>query len=176
MLKTTRRITTGIDEAKKSKILADEEVKTLIPYPDLPSFQLQVLFYTEDKIPSLSTRTFDKPYTIELPEGAVRFMKIRMPTKTEMAADLKKSGQPVPEDWTKFNLHSTGSIDYIYVLSGSITCVVGEQTINLNSGDFLAQIGPEHTWINDNNEPCYVLCIMCGIKPSGERIKMTVEL
>lgn len=92
-----------------------------------------------------------------------------------MTKDLIKAGKTAPEDWATFNLHSTDSIDYIYVLSGAITCVVGEQTINLNTGNFLAQIGPEHTWVNDNDEPCYILCVMCGIKPSGERKKMVLS-
>jgi mannose-6-phosphate isomerase-like protein (cupin superfamily) len=117
----------------------------------------------------------EKPYDIQLPAGAMRFLKIRMPIITEMASDLKAAGQDIPKDWTRYNLHSTDLVDYIYVLSGKITCIVGGQQIQLNEGDFLAQVGPEHTWVNEHNEPCYVLCAMVGIESSGNRMKTTVE-
>lgn len=176
MLKPIRRITTGIDnKTGESTMISDEQVDVLVPYPQLLCFKLHNIFYTEDHVQSLETRHLDKPYNIQLPEGAMRFLKMRMPTTTEMAAEFKAAGQNVPEDWTKFNLHSTDSIDYAYVLSGKITCIVGEQHIHLNEGDFLAQVGPEHTWVNEHDEPCYLLGVMIGIKPSGNRKKMVME-
>jgi len=102
-------------------------------------------------------------------------MKLRMPTKAEMTTDLKKAGEAIPDDWSKFNLHNTDSVDYIYVLEGEITHVVGEQKFELKQGDFVVQVGPEHTWINDHDKPCYVLCVMIGIEPASERKKMMVE-
>jgi mannose-6-phosphate isomerase-like protein (cupin superfamily) len=176
MLKTMRRITAGVDtRTSESLIVSNEQVDVLIPYPQYPCFKLQNIFYTEDNFQSLETRHLDKPYEIQLPIGAMRFLKIRMPTITEMTAELKTAGQDIPKDWAKFNLHSTDSVDYIYILSGKITCIVGEQQIQLQEGDFLAQVGPEHTWVNDHNEPCYVLCAMVGIKPSENRKKMLLE-
>lgn len=173
MFKETRRVVSGMDSSGNSKIISDEKIKAFIPYDIFPSFQIQNLFYTEDKVPSVQTRHLEKPYQIDLPEGALRFMKIRMPMKTEMMADLINANQPVPDDWTKYNLHCTDSIDYIYVLSGAITCVVGEELIDLKEGDFLSQISAEHTWINDHAEPCYLICVMVGAIPSQN--KMTVE-
>jgi mannose-6-phosphate isomerase-like protein (cupin superfamily) len=164
MLQQTRRVTTGISASKKSDLISDEQVATITPYPVWPSFQLQDLFYTEDSPPSIETRHLDKPYNLELPEGAVRVIKIRMPTRAEMATELQAAGQSVPEDWTKFNLHRTDSIDFIYILSGSIICVVGEKQVLLKAGDFIAQLGPEHTWINESDEPCICLCVMVGTK------------
>lgn len=175
MLKPTRRVVTGIDSSKQSTLISDETINTLIPYPEYQSFQLQDLFYTEQNPQSLATRPLNKPYNIEVPEGGMRFIKIRMPTKIEMSEELKAAGQPIPDDWTTFNLHATDSVDYIYILSGSVTCVVGTQTTQLNAGDFLVQVGPEHTWINDTAEPCYLLCIMMGTKPNPEHKKMTLE-
>lgn len=108
----------------------------------------------------------DNQYSLQLPTGAIRILKICMPTQTTIIEDLQNLGQPIPEDWTKFNLHSTLSIDYIFILSGSITYIVGENSIDLYEGDFLTQIGSEHTWVNNNTEPCYALCIMVGAKES----------
>jgi quercetin dioxygenase-like cupin family protein len=88
-----------------------------------------------------------------------------MPTKKEMIHDLQQAGQPIPEDWTKFNQHATATIDYGYIVSGQITLVTGDGTQqDLKPGDFVAQIGAEHTWINDHDEPCIILCFMLGIE------------
>jgi len=171
----TKRYTTGIDDQGVSRILAKDEVASFSPYELFPSFQIEELFYTQENPQSLNTRHFDKPYDIELPEGAIRLLKVRMPTKDEMTAELKQAGQAVPQDWTKFNLHNTDSVDYVYVLSGKITCVVGEEKLDLSAGDTLVQVGPEHTWVNDNDEPCYILCVMVGIASGGARKKMGVE-
>lgn len=175
MEKATRRLTTGIDlETNESCIIAEESVNRLIPYGKCPSFQIQEFFYSEDNPLSLATRHLVKEYDIDLPEKALRFLKVRMPTKAEITADLIRAGEPVPEDWHKFNLHRTDSIDYIYILSGTITCIVGTKTIELSAGDFIVQIGPEHTWLNDNDEPCYMLCVMIGIAaPNNEERRKT---
>jgi mannose-6-phosphate isomerase-like protein (cupin superfamily) len=169
MLKETRRVLSGLDKNQKSILLADEKIASFIPYSIFPSFQLQELFYTEDKPQSLNTCHMQKPYDLQLPEGAIRFLKIHMPIKAEMSADLEKEEQPLPSDWTKFNLHQTDSIDYIYILSGSVTCIVGIQSTELHAGDFLVQIGPEHTWINSHNEPCHCLCVMVGTQPTNQK-------
>lgn len=174
MFSPTRTVTTGI-ENEESKLISDTQIKTIIPYPKYPSFQLQDLFYTEDNPQSLSTAHKDNVYSIDLPIGSMRFLKVRMPTKAEIISDLKNCNEAIPNDWKKFNLHSTDSVDYIYILSGKITCVVGEQLIHLEEGDFLAQIGAEHTWINDNDAPCYILCVMVGIAKNPKRKKMDVE-
>lgn len=168
----TRRLTTGIDlKNNGSLIIADESVHWFIPYAKYPSFQIQELFYNEDCPLSLATRHLVKEYDIDLPAQAIRFLKVRMPTKTEIIADLTRAGEPIPEDWHQFNLHRTDSIDYLYVLSGSITCVIGTETTELAAGDFLVQISPEHTWINDNEEPCYMLCVMIGIPVANNEEK-----
>lgn len=175
MFKVTRRITSFNDANQKPQLLADEIIEAFSPFPTLESFQLQNLFYIQDFPPSLSTRHSDTPYNLDLPAGALRFVKIRMPTQAEIVADLRKNNQEIPTDWRKFNVHRTDSIDYLYVLSGKITYVVGEELIELNEGDFLTQLGPEHTWINDNDQPCYLFGVVVGVKPTGLKKEMAVD-
>lgn len=175
MLEPIRRLISGLDKNKQSKILSEEQIKAFVPYDLFPCFQIQELFYTEDIPQSLETTHLNKPYDIELPQGAFRAMKLRMPTKKEMTQYLEKAGQPIPTDWTKFNLHSTNSIDYVYVISGEINYVAGSEVKKLKQGDFLAQIGPEHTWVNESDEPCHLLCMMIGTDENKERKKMIVE-
>jgi flagellar capping protein FliD len=50
-------------------------------------------------------------------------------------------------------------------VSGQITLVTGDGTKqDLKPGDFVVQVGAEHTWINDHDEPCIILCVMLGIE------------
>lgn len=174
MLNPTRRVITGI-ENNESTIIEDKPVDAITPYPDFPSFQLQNLFYTETNPQSIDMRHNDSDYDINIPPGAMRFMKLRMPTQKERIAEMTAAGMELPEDWHQFNMHATNTADYIYILSGHITHVVGEQSFELNPGDFLTQLGSEHTWINDYDEPCYLLCIMCGTNDTGFSKKMVVE-
>lgn len=168
MFANTRRIISGIDDKNQSTILSEDQVKAWAPYPMLPAFEIQELFYTEDNPQSIKTRNLNIPYDIQLPEGAFRVLLCRMMTVKEAEEGLRQTGQEIPKDWTKFNLHSTNSADYIYILSGEIDYVVGEKVVKLKQGDFLTQIAPEHTWVNNTDQPCMVLCIMIGLKSNGE--------
>lgn len=175
MLNKSRCLTTIIDNEGISKLNETREPEIFVPYELFPCFKVQELFYTEDSPQSLMTRHLQKKYDIDLLPGAMRFLKLRMPTKKEMTDELIQAGQAVPDDWTKFNLHRTDTIDYMYVLSGKITSITGNDSIELQEGDFLSQVGTEHTWINDNDEPCILLCFIIGLNQSGAKKKMVVE-
>lgn len=166
--KPTRKIVAGLEEESPA-IISDEKIHAFSPYFMCPSFQVKELFYTEDIPQSLKTRHFDKSYNIDLPKGAFRCAIFRMPTKQEIINDLLKANQELPDDWKKFNLHSTDTIDYIYVISGKITCLVGGKEIHLEAGDFLTQIGAEHTWLNDHDEPCQFFCVIVGTEANPNR-------
>lgn len=170
----TRRVITAIED-NVSKVISDEQISEFIPYEIYPSFQLKELFYTEDAEQSLKTRHLDKPYDINIPKGGMRVLMLKMPTTKEMAADMAKSGEDIPSDWTKWNPHSTDTIDYIYVISGRVTCVIGEEQIHLKAGDFLTQIGAVHTWINQQDEPCIMLATIIGTAPSQNQQAMSIK-
>ncbi len=157
-----RRIISAVNDDDKSVIVSDESITTFSPYSNKP-IQMQELFYTEDFPQTLCTRHVEEPYQLALKKGAMRFLKIRMPTRKEIISHLEKQGQPIPENFVEWEMHQTQTADYIYVLSGQIACIVNGQSIELREGDFLAQIGAKHAWINDSNSPCYLLCFMVGL-------------
>lgn len=124
-----KRFVTGMKEGK-SQLLSQEKVSGFAPYELFPSFQIHELFYTEDTPQSLATRHLAQVYNIDLPKGAMRVMTLRMPTIKEMEQDMIVAGQAVPDDWSKHNIHNTDSVDYIFVLSGAIQCVTGDDVLN----------------------------------------------
>lgn len=65
-------------------------------------------------------------------------------------------------------MHRTATIDYGIVLSGSITLVLDEEEIELNTGDTLVQRGANHGWVNKTDKPCSVLFVMIDARlPDG---------
>lgn len=174
-MQAVKRYISGVDKNGLSKIIQSDSIEPEAPYTQYPSLQLNNLFYSEESPQSVSTRHDPSPYSINLPAGALRVMTMRLPTQQEIIDDLTANNEPVPEDWTQFNRHRTDSVDCIYILSGEISYLSGEDRVELKAGDFLAQITPEHTWINEHDTPCIVLCIMTGTKPSGDAVSMIIE-
>jgi quercetin dioxygenase-like cupin family protein len=65
-------------------------------------------------------------------------------------------------------MHATDTIDFIVVLSGSITFLTETGETLLQAGDVLLDRGVAHAWRNDGNEPCRILSVMCAARPVGK--------
>jgi mannose-6-phosphate isomerase-like protein (cupin superfamily) len=56
-------------------------------------------------------------------------------------------------------MHTTESIDFLYVVSGNVTLELGDGSkTDLRPGDTVVQNGTRHRWINSGSEPV-VLCL-----------------
>jgi len=65
-------------------------------------------------------------------------------------------------------MHATDTIDFIVVISGSITFVTETGATLLRAGDVLLDRGVVHAWRNDGNEACRILSVMCPAHPVGK--------
>jgi mannose-6-phosphate isomerase-like protein (cupin superfamily) len=84
-----------------------------------------------------------------LPSGAVRFLIWRLPP--ESAGE-----NPV-------GVHRTDTVDWVVVLSGEVTLVLGcGEEARLSTGDCLVQGGNLHHWRNVTTEPCVMAVFMVG--------------
>lgn len=63
-------------------------------------------------------------------------------------------------DGERPHMHRTSSLDYAYVIAGSIVAVVDEDERVLSAGDVLIQRGTNHGWRNDSGAPCRVLFVL----------------
>ena len=64
-------------------------------------------------------------------------------------------------------MHATDTIDFIVVISGSITLVTETGETLLRAGDVLVDRGIVHAWRNDGTEACRLLSVMCPARPLG---------
>jgi quercetin dioxygenase-like cupin family protein len=61
--------------------------------------------------------------------------------------------------------HATGTLDYVTVLSGQVTLVVGGSAVTLRPGDsVIQQPGVPHDWQNRSAEPAVLAGILLSAR------------
>jgi len=51
-------------------------------------------------------------------------------------------------------MQKTNTLDYIYVMSGNISLILDEETVDLASGDTIVILGGNHAWSNKSKNMC----------------------
>ena len=51
-------------------------------------------------------------------------------------------------------MHKKNSLDYIYVMKGSIVLILDEDQVQLNQGDTIVNLGGNHAWSNRTDSVC----------------------
>lgn len=152
MTREQRRIVTGHDDAGRAVFVVDGPTPNVWQAPDGgPVFELWSHIGAPDihgafDDPVLGPTSFPPP-----PGGSVlRIVDFapRMP------------GEEV-------HMHRTPSLDYCYVIEGSIVAVLDEEERTLSAGDVLIQRGTNHGWRNDSDAACRVLFVLVDAKPSA---------
>ncbi|MEQ6335519.1 cupin domain-containing protein [Sphingobium sp. MK2] len=62
-------------------------------------------------------------------------------------------------------MHRTDTLDYIVVMSGSITMEMDDALIELHAGDVMVQRGTVHNWVNNGTESCVCAFVMMAAEP-----------
>jgi mannose-6-phosphate isomerase-like protein (cupin superfamily) len=58
-------------------------------------------------------------------------------------------------DYARDGMHSTDSVDVIFVMYGEVTLTLGNgDSRRLTAGDCVVQNGTRHRWTNEGSEPC----------------------
>jgi quercetin dioxygenase-like cupin family protein len=63
------------------------------------------------------------------------------------------------------HMHRTPSLDYCYVIEGTIVAVLDEEERVMTAGDVLIQRGTNHGWRNESGAPCRVLFVLIDAEP-----------
>ena len=96
--------------------------------------------------------------------------------------DLDDAGQwnlgtPPPSGGTRFciiesapgatypAMHRTDTIDYVICLKGEIAMDLDDSTVLMKAGDVLIQLGTNHGWRNESDEPALVAFVLVDGKP-----------
>jgi quercetin dioxygenase-like cupin family protein len=84
------------------------------------------------------------------------------PRAARQELDEKFPGRSKHMERDQAGLHTTASIDFIYVVSGEIGLELDDgREIRLRAGDTVVQNGVRHAWRNHSDQPCtMVICLL----------------
>jgi mannose-6-phosphate isomerase-like protein (cupin superfamily) len=86
----------------------------------------------------------------EPPPGGVRWsLSTFPPLGDEERYAYKSMGQ-----------HLTRTVDFDFLLSGELNCVLDEETVELDAGDFIMMCAANHEWVNRGKTPARLLVVM----------------
>ena len=102
---------------------------------------------------------------------------------SSMPPDTRGRADTVPQAWqlepppggTIFRLathqpgeevapHATETVDYVVVLSGELTLLIGDREIVLLAGDTVVQQATPHGWANRSTEPCTIAAVLVSTR------------
>lgn len=175
MSKKFRRIITGENDSGNSCILSDEPSKNNFGLPGVLDIyplwescnELRIPFKKENVEQGVKGNGKLLPGI-----GGSKFMiEVAWPDKPNYNNDdAKKMFESLGSESALMEndgsappgMHRTDSVDYIVVLSGSITMILDSEEVLLNEGDIVVQGGVAHTWRNKSSSPCILLAVVLG--------------
>lgn len=167
-----RRIVIGDEEPGKPVIFSDGPSPDVRGDPARPGFGMTRIWVTEDTpAPVRGVReTLHLPHTLEPPvDGSVcRYVTIPPDSSWLQAIDEDKvraffaeAGSPDACQYEKSASHPymqrTETLDYVYVLDGSVTLVLDTEEVELEEGDSVVQRGARHAWSNRTSASCTLI-------------------
>jgi len=169
-----RLIVTGLDAEGKSSVISDRQLdaRTAAAVPGYGWHRL----WSWDETPTVPNDGFEPTGPDHFPAaGGVRFIVFTVPPGTVTApADLdmdaakqeleeKFPGRAAHMESHQTGLHTTTTIDFIYVADGEIWLELDDQQeVHLKTGDSLVQNGVRHAWRNHGTKPCSLVVTIVG--------------
>jgi len=151
-----KRVVTGRDEQGRPIVLFEGEPPTVMDFGPIVTTELWV---TDSTPPDTEGRedTSTRPWALEPPPCGAAFRVVTfMP---ESAATTPAAGEP---DFLEE--HATETVDFVVVLSGELTLILGDREITLHPGDSVVQRGTPHDWSNRGRDPCVVAGVLLSAR------------
>jgi mannose-6-phosphate isomerase-like protein (cupin superfamily) len=157
------RVVTGYDEAGNPVIIRAGAPPTVIQAGRYVTTELWVT----DRTPPAATTsdTSTRPWALEPPQGGTCFRIVQI--APQAAADGREAatdadGDGLDAEHESFQeAHATDTLDYVTVVSGEVTLVVGGSEVTLGPGDSVVQQpGVPHDWQNRSAEPAVLVGVL----------------
>jgi len=87
---------------------------------------------------------------IEPPAGGARWVYTRFPADADAAA----------WGYTPMGFHCTRTVDFDFLVSGELDCVLDDETVQLDAGDFIVLRAVNHRWVNRGDGVATMLCLL----------------
>jgi mannose-6-phosphate isomerase-like protein (cupin superfamily) len=140
------RVVTGYDEAGHPAVIHSGAPPTVIH----SGWYRTTEVWVSDGTPPTVTRsdTSTRAWDLEPPPGGACFRIVEIAARSEaVAGDVDEQAEGFQE------AHATQTLDYVTVLSGQVTLVIGESEVTLGPGDCVVQQpGVPHDWLNRSSE------------------------
>ena len=169
-----RRVVTGHDDTGKA-IVASDEVVEPVTLDLLPGFEFFRLWGADaaPTFPDAGSAAAQPTYFP--PVGGFRFGLFTVPPESVVAPDdvdvpaaLAAMEEALPGMAEHMEpdapgMHTTATIDYEFVISGSVFLELDDGTeVELGPGDTVVQNGTRHAWRNRGTEPCRMVVVLIG--------------
>ena len=174
-MNNVRRVVTGVDEQGRSVVISDSPVSPLTARA-VPGYAWHRLWsFDEPPVVPNDGRAMHAPAHFPPPDG-VRFIVFTVPPRATAPAgsadpeamrelEEKFPGRAAHMESDQTGLHTTATIDLIYILSGEVSLELdGGKEVQLRAGDTLVQNGVRHAWRNYSDRPCSLVACILGAR------------
>ena len=169
-----RRLVTGQSAAGIPAVVSDEQVQP-ITVGLIPGAEFHALWGGET-LPQLPTNgSGAKVQTWFPPAGGFRFGLVTLPPDAEASnlempidaafADFRQKLPGMLETMEPENpgMHTSDTIDFVYIVSGEIWLDLEDGTpTRLSTGECVIQNGTRHAWRNISSDPCVMAVALIG--------------
>jgi hypothetical protein len=104
----------------------------------------------DDIAAALADETASDHASIEPPPGGMSWAHVRFPPVAEAEAWGYKS----------VGFHRTRTIDFDHLLAGELNCMLDEDVVELEAGDFIILRAANHQWVNRGDAVATLVCLL----------------
>ena len=171
-----RRVVTGHSGDGKSVVASDTQVDGFRPKL-FPAMEFHALWggdtaptYPDNGSPLTEGDWFP-------PLGGFRFLAVTLSPESDAPPEVTDEAAAVAEmedfapgllavmEPDTAGMHTTDTIDFIYVISGEVIMELDDGAeVHLSAGNTLVQSGTRHSWHNPGADPCRLIAVQIGAK------------
>ena len=169
MSSNKRRIVIGQYPNGDIKLISDENANDVIVDPARPGYRSTKIWATLSTPANFNEKAEDESNSYQhslIPpkSGSIcRFVQIPPDNSYKKVTndDVKSFYESInseslynPENRDNPYMHKKNCLDYVYIMSGSITLILDEGEVDLNAGDTVVNIAANHAWNNKTDSLC----------------------
>ena len=177
-----RLVVTGHNPEGRAIVVSDDRPPNVMRFETLPGYEITSLWSTRSGEDGglASGESVIGDGTLVPGPGGTHLLLFRLPSPSELAAATEMGSTPetILQEFRakapdlaasadlETGLHTTPTVDYVIVLTGSVLMALDDGAIvTLGPGDVVVQNGTAHAWYNGGEEGAVLAAVMVGGQP-----------